>query len=343
VKGFILAAGFGQRMRPMTQTLPKPCLPVGNLPLIAYAIKLLARHGIEQIAINTHHLGDKIQEMVGDGSSYGVQIQYSHEQDILGTGGALKKMESFLDETFVVVNSDIIIELDLNAVVEKHREHGAIATMVLRHDPRQDDLGLIEITDSGRIGKILSHGKCDEPLTPYMFTGVHVMEPRFLQYIPSGVQTCVNRYAYTKAINNDERLWSFVTDAYWRDLGSPQTYLAGNFEALDKKMGLSYADPLGGFALAPTKNVTEVIRMGENVELGENVRLIPPLIIGDHTKIGDQSVVGPHCVIGPKVTIAKNAHISNCVLMSGSKIEASKHAHGLISTRQHNLEVELNP
>ena len=126
MKGFVLAAGFGQRLRPITESTPKPLLPVGNVPLIAYALKLLAQAGITDIIVNLHHLGRVIREALGTGEVYGVKITWSEEEEILGTGGGLKKMHEALEgETFVVVNSDTIIDLDLKAVIATHRRKKA--------------------------------------------------------------------------------------------------------------------------------------------------------------------------------------------------------------------------
>ena len=322
MKGFVLAAGFGQRMRPLTESVPKPCLPVGNLPLVTYALKLLARYGIHEVAINTHHLSKSIEDALGDGSAYGVNLHYSHEDEILGTGGGLKEMGDFLDETFVVLNSDIIINLELDKVIETHRKSQAISTMVLRSDPKQSEKGLIEIDETGRIRRILGQGDPADDLKAYMFTGVHVMEPQFLEYIPAGVKTCVNRYGYTKALKNDVPLFGVVTDCYWRDFGTPKSYLEGNFDALEQSMGLAYADPLAGFALAPRKEVAEVVRLGNDVQLGADVTLLPPVVIGNGSKIGDNATVGPHCVVGSKVSVGKQARIRKAVVLEGAKVEA---------------------
>jgi NDP-sugar pyrophosphorylase family protein len=186
VKAFVLAAGFGSRLKPITEVLPKPLMPIGDVPLIGYALTLLAKHGITEVAVNTHHLGKVLEQKLGDGSQFGVQITYSHEKEILGTGGGLRRMHPFLkDDTFVVINSDILIDLDLTAVIAQHKENNALATMVLREDQKQADYGVIEIDAADyRIRKILGQGRWSGQLRPLMFTGVHVMEPRLLEYIP---------------------------------------------------------------------------------------------------------------------------------------------------------------
>lgn len=340
VKGFVLAAGYGKRLAPLTDHVPKPLMPVGNVPVIGYALRLLAHHGITEVAVNLHHLAGKLRDAIGDGSDYGVDITYSEEEEILGTGGGLKQMQDFLTETFVVVNADIIIDVDLSAVIHSHRERNALSTMVLREDPRQDEFGLIETDSSSRIRRILGHGEADEPLRPYMFTGVHVMEPNFLDYIPEGVNTGVNRYAYLKALQNGDTLLGAVIDSYWADLGTPSRYLAGNFAALDRSMKLSHVDPLGGFALAPTKDVDEVVRMGEDVQIGSDARLVPPLILGDGAKVGDGATVGPYCVVGAKASIGKDATVTDSVIMEAGKVEAGASVRRAIVGRKASAQAE---
>ena len=343
MKGFVLAAGFGSRLTPLTDSIPKPLLPVGNVPLIGYALRLLASHGITEVAVNLHHLGRQLKEELGDGAAFGVEITYSEEEEILGTGGGLKQMAAFLDQPFVVVNSDIIIDVDLAAVIADHRQRGALSTMVLREDPNQDNYGLIEIDSDGRIRRILGQGDAPEALRPLMFTGVHVMEPRFLEYIPAGINTCVNRYAYPKALANGEILAGFVARGYWADMGTPARYLAGNVDALERRMGLAHIDPLAGFALAPTKAVSEVVRMGEGVQLGADVHLVPPVVLGDGVKIGDHAVVGPRCVVGAKVHIGKEARVSDAVLLPGARVEPNAEMQRVIVGRRAVIAAELPP
>ncbi len=344
MKGFVLAAGFGQRLRPITEVVPKPLLPIGNLPLIGYAIKLLAHHGITDLIVNTHHLGQKLKEGLGDGSAYGVSITYSDEEEILGTGGGLKKMHEELQEgTFVVVNSDTIVGVDLAAALRAHQESGALATMVLRDDPHAAEYGQIEIDEGGRIRRLLGHGPAAGTFRSLMFTGVHVMEPRFLEYLPQGVNTCVNRYGYTKALQNDEVLQGFVTDGYFADAGTPARYYQAHLDALSQSIKLPHADPLAGFALAPRREVAEVVRMGHDVELGANVRLQPPVLLGDGARIGDAAVVGPYTVVRPGVHVGRDAVVAHSVLLEGAKVDGGERVVKKLVARKASLEFEPEP
>lgn len=341
VKGFVLAAGLGTRLLPITNSIPKPLVPVGHIPLVGYALRLLSHHGITEVIVNTHHLKDELKAALGSGERFGVSIVYSEEEDILGTGGGLKKMHHLLeDDTFVVINSDILIDLDLGRVLDFHRRRGALATMVLREHPQEDTYGGIEVNDAGRIRRILGQGHQEEGLRSLMFTGVHILEPRFLEYIPPDVETCINRYAYMKALANDEKLYGFVTDGYWADAGTPTRYYNANIDALSQAMKLNHIDPLEGYALAPTKGGVEAVRMGNDVELGADVRLVPPVVLGDGTRIGDRATVGPYCVVGDNVNVGKDCELSHCIVMDGARIEPGETLAKMLLSKKHKLPVQ---
>lgn len=342
MKGFVLAAGLGTRLRPITDVVPKPLLPVGNLPMIGYALRLLAHHGITDVIVNVHHLGKVLMEAIGDGSQFGVDITYSEEEEILGTGGGIRKMrEQLEDGPFVVVNGDTLIDVDLGDVIEAHTSKGAVATLVLRRDERQEEFGQLEMNESGRIRKILGQGESDEPLESYMFTGVHVVDPRLLDYLPPDVESCIMRYGYIKALSNDEPLYGVAVDGYWNDAGTPERYLEANVDALSQRMNMRHADPLSGFALAPKRAVAEVVRMGENVDLATGAEIRPPVLLGDESRVGQQAVVGPFCVVQSKAQIGKDANLSSCIVLEGARVEPGTTARNQLISKK--ATVPLGP
>lgn len=321
MKGFVLAAGFGKRMLPITETTPKPLLPVGNLPLVGYSLKLLAHHGITDVIINVHHLAARCKEYLGNGSHFGVNLTYSVEDEILGTGGGLRRMrEELSDGTFVVVNSDTLIDIDLDAVIAQHRETNALATMVVRQGDDQANYGQIEVDSAGEIVRILGQGQQASGLQSVMFTGVQVLEPEFLDFIPPDVETCLVRYGYIKALQNGRRLMSYRSEGFWADAGTPKRYFDVNWLALEQGLKLRHADPLAGFSMAPKKNVKDVVRMGDGVDLGQDARIVPPVLLGDGCRVGENATVGPYAIVGSKVHIGREAHVSQSIIERGAKI-----------------------
>ena len=212
----ILAAGLGTRLRPLTDTVPKPMIDVAGHPMVAYPLAIVREAGIREVIINLHHLGDQIRQSLGDGSRYGLSITYSEEDPILDTGGAIKKAEAFLaGDTFVVLNGDMVIDLDLRSVIAWHRERGATATMVLRTDPSNRGYGAIEVDETGRIRRFLGQPP-DFPceLSSMMFTGVHVFEPRIFSYMREG-RFGINAETYPAMMASGEPLYGYRFEGFW--------------------------------------------------------------------------------------------------------------------------------
>jgi len=217
----ILAAGFGSRLRPLTDSVPKPLIEVGGYPLIAYSLALLRAAGIHEVVINLHHLGEQIRAALGD-EAYGVRIIYSPEDPILDTGGAIRQAERWLaGERFVLLNSDMVIDLDLRALLAWHAQRGGLATMVLRPDPDAARYGVIEIDAAQRVRRFLGQPReVKAALMPFMFTGVHVFEPRVFDYLGHGSFSST-RQTYPRMMAAGEPLFGYVFDGYWRVLDTP--------------------------------------------------------------------------------------------------------------------------
>ncbi len=230
MKAMILAAGLGSRLRPLTDTLPKPLIRVGGHPLIAYSLAILRAAGIGEVVINLHHLGDMIRAELGD-RAYGVSITYSEEHPLLDTGGAIRAAERWLKgERFVLLNSDNIVDLDLPALLAWHAAHGGIATMVLRHDPETARYGAIEIDAEHRVRRFLGQPETvAAPLTALMFAGVHVFEPRVFDYLGEGVFGIVKQ-TYPRMLAAGEAVYGYVFDGYWRVLDTHALLAAGRHD-----------------------------------------------------------------------------------------------------------------
>jgi len=242
MKGIILAAGLGTRLRPYTDTLPKPLIQVGGRPLIYYNLMLLKKYGIVDVSINLHHFGDKIVQELGDGSKMGMQIRYSQEDALLGTGGGIKKMaSSFPDEACVVINGDIVIEIELDRLLARHRDKKGSATLVLRADKNLSQFGILEIDAEDRIRNILNK-------TPWngfgkrqlMFTGLHVIEKKVLDYIPANGFYSITEAYIAMLQENKQNLFAYVSEGYWNDLGHVDRYRSVDRALLEGKLKISH-------------------------------------------------------------------------------------------------------
>ena len=232
MKAMILAAGLGQRLRPLTNTIPKPLLPIAGTPLIVWNLLLLKRHGFRDVVINLHHLGPMIEQAIGNGSKYGLRIYYSHEPVILGTGGGIKQAEpNFSGEPVLVLNGDTLFDLDLGDLCDVHLERKAAATLVLRPDSEAARWGLVEIDQDHRIVRITGRGKSEAgPTQPRMFAGIHILHPRLLREVPKGKESSIID-AYVSAIQRNEVVVGYDLTGYWSDIGTPERYAQAEHDA----------------------------------------------------------------------------------------------------------------
>ena len=222
----ILAAGYGERLWPLTADRTKSALPVLGKPLVGYVAEYLATHGIRDVIVNLHHRPDSVRGALGDGRQFGVKLQYVHEPVILGTSGALDNARELLgSETFVVINGKLITDIDLHAALETHRKRNALATLVLRTNPARERFSVVE-TSNGLITRFAGMpGQIDSREASLMFTGIQVLEPRIFDYIPKGRFSHSTVDVYPQAIANGEKIAAHVAGGTWYELSTLQRYL----------------------------------------------------------------------------------------------------------------------
>lgn len=228
MKAMVLAAGLGTRLRPLTNSIPKPLLPLGPYPLLVWNLLLLRKHGITEVMMNLHYLGNKIQSTIGDGTQWGLNVSYSSESVLLGTGGGLKQVETFFeDQPFLVINGDTIFDLDLSVLITHHFQADCIATMVLRDDPDVEHWGVIETDSKDRVLTIKGKGKPasveEGSISRRMFAGIHVIDPFLMRHIPYGVPSSIID-AYVLWLERGATVSSFPLTGYWSDVGTPERY-----------------------------------------------------------------------------------------------------------------------
>ncbi len=226
MRAMLFAAGLGTRLRPLTDSLPKCLVPVNGRPMIDYPLLLLRYHGIREIVVNVHHFADRVEAYLGNGSRMDVEIAYSREETLLDTGGGLLGARRLLDDgTFVVINSDVLIDLRLDEALRFHRQRRAAATLVLRKDPAAEAYGAIWTDGRGVIGRFLDHNAPRRPsgaLEQYMFTGVQVVEPDIFRYMDGTGPFSITRSTYPAMLEAGERMCGFRFDGEWQDLGTPE-------------------------------------------------------------------------------------------------------------------------
>jgi NDP-sugar pyrophosphorylase family protein len=246
MRAMILAAGLGTRLRPLTDRVPKPLVSVAGRPVIEYALRLLSAAGLCDIVINVHHLAEQVRARLGDGSAYGVRIVYSVEDEILDTGGGIKKAEPLLaDAPFVVVNGDSIMDAPVRELIERHHAARAIATLLLRPDPDAARYGLIGLDAAGRVRSFLGTPPPPPgmPLTTYMFAGMHVFDPRIFAHMPPARPFSITRETYPRLLAAGETVLGVPFGGPWLTVDTPANLAAADAALRGSAIRLSYLAP----------------------------------------------------------------------------------------------------
>lgn len=222
MKAVILAGGKGTRLAPYTTILPKPLMPIDDMPILEVLLRQMKSSGINHVALTVGHLASLLHAYFGNGEQWNLDISYSYEQNPLGTAGPIALVQG-LDKTFLVSNGDVLTTLNLKKLIAFHKQKGAIATIASHRRQVKIDLGVIQCDGDNRVS-----GYIEKPTTDYLVSmGIYVFEPRALEYIP------LNEYLdfpdlILKLIAAGEKVVAYPFDGYWMDLGRPDDYLKAN-------------------------------------------------------------------------------------------------------------------
>lgn len=314
----ILAAGFGTRLKPFTDEIPKALLPIANRPQIEFVLEMLRISGVTDVVINLHHFAGSIRSRLGGRYRDGVSISYSVETEILGTGGGLKRVEDFFDEEpFVLINADTLLDLDLGGALRRHVEQRAAATMVVREWQEGAGFGRVEMDGDGRIRRMLPM-EPGEGLEPVIFTGVHVLGRRIFDYLPAGRFSCINRDGYKAMLEAGERVCGFRADGYWSDVGTPRSYFDANMDALHgvipgwggprlaENGGGNYEDEIPGVEFVPP------VVLGRGCRIERGCRIGPSVVLGDGSRAGAGCSL-ERVVALPRASFRGGEVVSGCI------------------------------
>ena len=290
----ILAGGMSTRLYPLTKQVPKPLVPVAGEPITAHIMRWLAAYGFTEIGINVHYLSQAIDSAFGDGSQYGVQLNYVREAELMGSAGAVKPLEKFFDRTFVVVGCDDLTDADLATLVAFHRERGALATIGLVEADEVDQYGVVLTDERGRITEFQEKPPKGTERSKLVNTGIYVFEPEIFNYIPAGTFYDFGKGVFPALLAAGAGFYGLRLNAYWRDIGTPKEYRLATTDLLAGRVRLRGARATGvpdGVRLNDDVRVEGDVRLGSNVTLGRRVRLVGPTVIGDGVRIGDDAVI----------------------------------------------------
>ena len=308
-RAMLLCAGLGTRLEPLTDTRPKPMLPVCDYSILRFGIALLVGHGIRDIVINTHHLGEVIRDEIGDGAALGARVQYVHEDVILGTGGGLKQAVDLLDpdgldEPFLSLNGKLVFDVDLAALLDAYAAlPDALGMMVVRKVPNALSWGAVDCVEEGgalRVRNILGEGS-------YMFGGIHATRPSVVRRLPDG-EACMVRQGYLPWLSAGERVGAFDAGAvYFAEHSTPMRYAQSSFDLLD---GAALRYPPGDLA-----------GIDPSARVDDSAEIVPPVRVGPGATIGAGATVGPYAVIGHDATVAPGATVARAIVWPGVHVD----------------------
>ena len=330
MKAMILAAGEGTRLRPLTLALPKPMVPIANVPLLERTLRLLAQQDVRDVAVNLFHRPEVIRERLGDGSGLGLRLRYSDEERLMGTAGGVKRMEPFLDETFLVLYGDNLWHADFAPLIAFHRRKRALATIATFEAPDPTACGLVVADAGGRVTRFQEKPAPHEVFTNTANAGVYVLEPEILRHIPHGEPVDFAIDVFPKLLATGI-LYSCPFNGYLQDTGTPDTYRQANWDVLTGRTGDMPAAPAGvligpgarvdGAALLTGCNVVGangVIDAGaalqdsilwDGCRVGTGARIVRA-ILGRNVSVGDGAMIDDGAILADRVQVDAGAHVS---------------------------------
>jgi mannose-1-phosphate guanylyltransferase len=326
MKAMILAAGKGTRVRPITHTIPKPMIPIMQKPVMEFLLELLREHGFTEVMVNVSHLAEEIENYFRDGQRFGVEIAYSFEGriedgeligDALGSAGGLKKIQNFqrfFDDTFVVLCGDALIDLDLSEAVRRHREKGALASLITKRVPKEQvsSYGVVVTDSDGRVRSFQEKPELADAASDMINTGIYIFEPEVLDYVPSDVPFDIGSDLFPKLVESGASFYALPMEFEWVDIGKVPDYWQAIRSVLQGQVRQ---------VQIPGKEVRPGVYTGLNVAANwEKIKVQGPVYVGGMTKIEDgATIIGP-TMIGPSCHICENATIDNSIIFDYSRI-----------------------
>lgn len=328
MKAIIMAGGEGSRLRPLTCDLPKPMVPVMNIPIMEHIVNLLKSHGITEIGVTLMYLPQKIKDYFGNGSNFGVNIHYFTEDTPLGTAGSVKNADEFLDETFIVISGDSLTDMDITQAIEFHKSKKSKATLVLTRVDVPLEYGVVITDKKGAITGFLEKPSWSEVFSDTVNTGTYILEPEVLNHLEKGHKTDFSQDLFPLLLEKKEPIFGYIMSDYWCDIGDLQAYLQAHFDALEGKVRLNNS----------LTEIKEGIWVGSGAIIDSHAVLNAPCLIGDNCRIGSGAVIDSFSVLGNNNVIENEASIKRSVLWNGNYIEYGSEIRGAILCNKVNLK-----
>ncbi len=310
MKAVILVGGEGTRLRPLTVNAPKPMIPVLNKPFLEHVLEYLVHFGITDVILSMGYRSEVITRHFGDGAAFGVNLVYVHEETPLGTAGAVKNAERYLDGTFFVFNGDVLTSLDLGSMLEFHRQKSAAVTIALTPVEDPTAYGLVEIDDESRVRRFVEKPTWDSVTTNLINAGTYIVEPEVFRYVPPRLYYMFEHGLFPVLLQTGDPMYGYPSNAYWIDIGTPQKYLALHRDILTERVEVRI----------PGRRLREGIWVDEDCEIHPTAKLTSPVVLGRGVVVGPNSVITGPVSLGPGCRIGRNTHVEDAVVWADTQI-----------------------
>jgi mannose-1-phosphate guanylyltransferase len=325
LKAVILVGGEGTRLRPLTYAVVKAMVPVLNKPFIEYVIRHLSNHNINEIILALGYKPDCITDYFGDASQLGIRLVYSVETEPLGTSGAIKNAEQYLDDTFFVMNGDIFTDLNLSDMLRFHRDKGAKVTIALTPVDDPTRFGVVETDSQQRVTRFVEKPKREQVTSNMINAGVYIIESQVLKRIPKDRRSMFERDIFPALLADGEPVFSHATDAYWIDTGTPEQYLQLSRDLMfGKSIQVAFKPEEIRInkeaSVHPQARLTGPILVDGDCSISRGAQLKGPVVIGKGCTVKDCAII-ENSILWQNVTIGEQAVLKDCIVASNSYID----------------------
>lgn len=328
MKAVVMAGGEGSRLRPLTINRPKPMVPIVDRQVMAHIIELLKIHGITEIVVTVQYLANVIQDHFGDGSGHGVHIDYSLEEQPLGTAGSVKNAEHLLKEPFLVISGDAMTDFNLERIISFHQERKALATLTLTRVPNPLEYGVIIVDENGRVTQFMEKPSWGEVFSDTVNTGIYVLDPEVFKYIPKGKITDWSKDVFPQMLRKNDQLYGFIAEGYWTDVGTIEEYMRANRDYMIGKVKL----PRVGH------NQGNDLWLEGDAEIAPDAQFIGPVFLGHGVKIKSGAIIHGPTAIRDYAVVDSRATIDRSIIWRNSYIGERAELRGAIVMRQCNIK-----
>jgi mannose-1-phosphate guanylyltransferase/mannose-1-phosphate guanylyltransferase/phosphomannomutase len=309
MKAMVLAAGLGTRLRPLTYEIPKPMVPVLDRPVMAHILGLLERQGFDQVIANLHYFPDAVKDYFGD------RVEYRYEEELLGTAGGVRNVADFFgDDPVLVISGDALTDVDLGALLERHRQAGGIGTLTVKHVEDTQEYGVVIHDSEGRIQGFQEKPDPAEALSHLGNCGIYCFSPEVFDYFPDEPFADWANDVFPALLENDVPFHVHETKEYWNDVGSLAELRQGTWDALEGRLKIDVTGKPEG---------DPPVWVGQGVEIGSDVRLMGPVAIGDGCRIGDGAALRD-TIVFPGTEVAPGTIAIGAILGRGGIVSSMR-------------------